>query len=427
MKVLVIGSGGREHALSWKIAQSPIVKKVYVAPGNGGTELEDNISNVNIDVGDIEALSNFALDEEIDLTIVGPEDPLVSGITDIFIEKGLKCFGPSKEAAQLEGSKEFMKQFLKENKIPTAEYQSFKDAKQAIKYVEEKGCPIVIKADGLAAGKGVTIAHTVEEAKEAIYQSLESKVFGEAGKKIVIEEFLDGEEASFIVMTDGTNVIPFASSQDHKALEDNDKGPNTGGMGAYSPAPIVDEYVHEKIMNEIIFPTLKGLRKDGYKYCGFLYAGMMIDKNKKLKVLEFNCRFGDPETQPIMMRLKSDLASLCDQACDDNLIEQPLEWDSRKAIGVVLAARGYPHGYAKGKDITNIPLEKDDLKIFHAGTKIESNSLKSNGGRVLCVTSLGDSVESAQNKAYDAISEIKWEDAFYRKDIGYRAIARERK
>ena len=427
MKVLVVGAGGREHALSWKISQSTLVTSVFVAPGNGGTELEDHLTNVDIQADDIEGLASFALEQGIDLTIVGPEDPLVKGITDRFNDLGLKCFGPSKGAAQLEGSKEFMKDFLQRHHIPTAEYSSFSDTERAIEYVEQKGCPIVIKADGLAAGKGVTIAHTVEEAKEAIYQSLESGVFGEAGKKIVIEEFLDGEEASFIVMTDGTNVIPFASSQDHKALEDNDKGPNTGGMGAYSPAPIVDEYVHEKIMNEIIFPTLKGLRKDGYKYCGFLYAGMMIDKNKKLKVLEFNCRFGDPETQPIMMRLKSDLASLCDQACDDNLIEKPLEWDSRKAIGVVLAARGYPHGYAKGKDITNIPLEKDDLKIFHAGTKIESNSLKSNGGRVLCVTTLGDSVESAQNKAYDAISEILWEDAFYRKDIGYRAIARERK
>ena len=425
MKVLVIGSGGREHALSWKIAQSPIVEKVYVAPGNGGTELEENISNVNIDVGDIEALSNFALDEEIDLTIVGPEDPLVSGITDIFIEKGLKCFGPSKEAAQLEGSKEFMKQFLKENKIPTAEYQSFKDAKQAIKYVEAKGCPIVIKADGLAAGKGVTIAYTLEDAKEAILQSLESEIFGEAGKNIVIEEFLEGEEASFIVITDGTTAIPFASSQDHKARDDGDKGPNTGGMGAYSPAPIVDDSIHSRIMEEVIQPTLKGLNDLGYHYCGFLYAGMMINEQKELKVLEFNCRFGDPETQPIMMRLKSDLADLCYKACEKKLAGESLEWDQRKSLGVVMAAKGYPHKYEKNNEIRNIPEESDEFKVFHAGTKLKDGSLKTNGGRVLCVTALGDSVQSAQAKVYSEIENILWDDGFFRRDIGYRAIQRE--
>ena len=427
MKVLVVGAGGREHALSWRISQSPIVKEVYVAPGNGGTELESLLTNVEIQADDIEGLASFALENEIDLTVIGPEDPLVNGITDRFNELSLKCFGPSKGAAQLEGSKEFMKDFLKRHNIPTAEYSTFDSTKKAIEYVEEKGCPIVIKADGLAAGKGVTIARTVEEAKEAINQSLETKVFGEAGNRIVIEEFLDGEEASFIVMTDGAVVIPFASSQDHKALEDNDKGPNTGGMGAYSPAPIVDDYIHEKIMEEIIHPTLEGLRKDGYKYCGFLYAGMMIDKTGQLKVLEFNCRFGDPETQPIMMRLKSDIADLCNQACEDRLSEQPLEWDQRKALGVVMASKGYPYEYKKGKNITNIPQERNDLKVFHAGTKIESGILQSNGGRVLCITSLGSSVESAQNKAYDALSEIEWEDSFYRKDIGYRAVARESK
>ena len=426
MKVLVVGAGGREHALSWKISQSTLVTSVFVAPGNGGTELEDHLTNVDIQADDIEGLASFALEQGIDLTIVGPEDPLVNGITDRFNDLGLKCFGPSKGAAQLEGSKEFMKDFLQRHHIPTAEYSSFSDTERAIEYVEQKGCPIVIKADGLAAGKGVTIAHTVEEAKEAIYQSLESKVFGEAGKKIVIEEFLDGEEASFIVMTDGTNVIPFASSQDHKALEDNDKGPNTGGMGAYSPAPIVDEYVHEKIMNEIIFPTLKGLRKDGYKYCGFLYAGMMIDKNKKLKVLEFNCRFGDPETQPIMMRLKSDLADLCNQACSNSLEDCPLEWDERKALGVVIASEGYPFEYEKNKEIKNIPYEQEDIKVFHAGTKYEAGKIKSNGGRVLCVTTLGNSVQSAQVKAYNAITKIQWDDAYYRKDIGYRAVEREK-
>ena len=425
MNIGLIGSGGREHALCQKIHESKLIKKIICFPGNAGTaKIAKNIKADILNFREIHQLVQF---HKIDLVIVGPEEPLVRGLVDYLRKKKIKVFGPDKFASRLEGSKAFMKKVCKSNNIPTADYKICKNKKDVLNFLKKSKLPLVVKADGLAAGKGVTIAHTVEEAKEAIHQSLESKVFGEAGKKIVIEEFLDGEEASFIVMTDGTNVIPFASSQDHKALEDNDKGPNTGGMGAYSPAPIVDEYVHEKIMNEVIFPTLKGLRKDGYKYCGFLYAGMMIDKNKKLKVLEFNCRFGDPETQPIMMRLKSDLAALCDQACDDNLIEQPLEWDSRKAIGVVLAARGYPHGYARGKDITNIPSEKDDLKIFHAGTKIESNSLKSNGGRVLCVTTLGDSVESAQNKAYDAISEIVWEDAFYRKDIGYRAIARERK
>lgn len=425
MKVLVVGSGGREHALSWKISQSPLVSEIFVAPGNGGTELEPNITNIDISAEDIEKLSDFALKNKIDLTIVGPEDPLVKGITDRFKEEGLKCFGPSKEAAKLEGSKEFMKQFLQKNHIPTAEYKSFKDAKKAISYVEEKGCPIVIKADGLAAGKGVTIANTIEEAKEAIIQSLESKIFGEAGKKIVIEEFLRGEEASFIVVTDGTNVIPFASSQDHKARDDGDKGPNTGGMGAYSPAPIVDEFIHNKIMEEVIYPTINGLKSSGSPYCGFLYAGMMINEKKELKVLEFNCRFGDPETQPIMMRLKSDLANICYKACEGKLENQTLDWDPRKAIGIVMAANGYPHKYEKNKEIKNLPREQEDFKIFHAGTKYEDGQIKSNGGRVLCVTSLGDSVQSAQKEAYAKIASISWEDAFYRKDIGYRAISRE--
>ena len=431
MNVLVLGSGGREHALSHKIVQSTKCEKLFIAPGNPGTaSLGENVA---IAVDDFEAMKTLVLEKNISMVVVGPEDPLVKGIYDFFKAddslKEVTVIGPSKRGALLEGSKEFSKKFMQKHDVPTAAYQSFtKDTlDQGCAFLETLNPPYVLKADGLAAGKGVLIIDDLQEAKSELKSMLADAKFGAASAKVVIEEFLDGEEASFIVMTDGTNVIPFASSQDHKALEDEDKGPNTGGMGAYSPAPIVDEHVHEKIMNEIIFPTLKGLRKDGYKYCGFLYAGMMIDKNKKLKVLEFNCRFGDPETQPIMMRLKSDLASLCDQACDDNLIDQPLEWDSRKAIGVVLAARGYPYGYAKGKDITNIPSEKDDLKIFHAGTKIESNSLKSNGGRVLCVTTLGDSVESAQNKAYDAISKIEWEDAFYRKDIGYRAIARERK
>ena len=426
MKVLIIGSGGREHALSWKIAQSPLVKSVYVAPGNGGTELESNITNVNISSDDIEGLSTFALKNKINLTIVGPEDPLVKGITDNFTEKGLKCFGPTKDAAKLEGSKDFMKKFLEDNQIPTAEYKSFKCVDRAINYVEEKGCPIVIKADGLAAGKGVTIARTIQEAKDAIVKSLESEIFGEAGKKIVIEEFLEGEEASFIVITDGKTAIPFASSQDHKARDDGDKGPNTGGMGAYSPAPIVNETIHKKIMDDVIYPTIDGLKKLCYPYCGFLYAGMMISKNNEIKVLEFNCRFGDPETQPIMMRLKSDLADICNKACEGKLENQTLDWDSRKAVGIVMAAKGYPNDYKKGGKIKNLPIEHDGFKVFHAGTEYVDGDIRSNGGRVLCITSLGDSVQSAQKKAYSKLSSIKWDDSFYREDIGYRAIEREK-
>ena len=426
MKVLIIGSGGREHALSWKIARSPLVKSVYVAPGNGGTDLEPNIANVNISSDDIEGLSTFALNNKIDLTIVGPEDPLVNGITDNFTKKGLKCFGPTKNAARLEGSKEFMKKFLEDNQIPTAEYQSFQNIEEAVNYIEEKGCPIVIKADGLAAGKGVTIAHTIEEAKDAIVKSLESEIFGEAGKKIIIEEFLEGEEASFIVITDGKTAIPFASSQDHKARDDGDQGPNTGGMGAYSPAPIVNENIHKKIMDDVIYPTINGLKKLGYPYCGFLYAGMMISKNNEIKVLEFNCRFGDPETQPIMMRLKSDLADICNKACEGKLENQTLDWDSRKAVGIVMAAKGYPNDYKKGGKIKNLPIEHDGFKVFHAGTEYVDGDIRSNGGRVLCITTLGDSVQSAQKKAYSKLSSIKWDDSFYREDIGYRAIEREK-
>ena len=425
MKVLVIGAGGREHALSWKISQSPIVTNVFVAPGNGGTELERLITNIDIQSNDIEGLADFASKEGIDLTIIGPEDPLVNGITDRFNELGLKCFGPTKGGAQLEGSKEFMKEFLIRHNIPTAHYGVFTDSTKAMEYAIEKGFPIVIKADGLAAGKGVTIAYSIEEAKMAINLSLESGVFGKAGRKIIIEEFLTGEEASFIVMTDGINAIPFPSSQDHKARDEMDKGPNTGGMGAYSPAPVVDEMVHKKIMNEIIHPTLSGLKKENLEYIGFLYAGMMIDKNKNLKVLEFNCRFGDPETQPIMMRIKSDLADLCFKACENDLENQIIEWDERKSLGVVIAAEGYPFEYEKNKEIKNIPFEEEDLKVFHAGTELSDEGLKSNGGRVLCVTALGSSVQSAQKKAYNVASKITYKDSFYRKDIGYRAIERE--
>ena len=425
MKVLIVGSGGREHALSWKISKSSLVKEIFVAPGNGGTELENSIINIDIQADDIEGLAQFAINEKIDLTIIGPENPLVNGITDKFEESGLRCFGPSKGAAQLEGSKEFMKDFLKKYNIPTAEYSAFTDPIKAIDYVREKGCPIVIKADGLAAGKGVTIANNFDEAKEAIDKALESGIFGEAGRKIVIEEFLYGEEASFIVMTDGITAIPFPTSQDHKARDEMDRGPNTGGMGAYSPAPVVDSIVHKKIMQDVIYPTLKGLQEESLKYVGFLYAGMMIDQDKNLKVLEFNCRFGDPETQPIMMRLKSDLADLCFKACESNLSNQTLEWDKKKSLGVVIAAEGYPSKYEINKKIKNIPSEKNDLKVFHAGTRFQEDSLTSNGGRVMCVTALGSTIQSAQKKVYNAISEIAYEDAFYRKDIGYRAIARE--
>ena len=425
MKVLIVGSGGREHALSWKISQSPKVTDIFVAPGNGGTELEKKITNINIDSSDIEGLLNFAKSEQIDLTIVGPEDPLVNGITNRFEEMNLMCFGPTKEAAQLEGSKEFMKIFLEKYSIPTAQYESFTNEKEALDFIEKKGCPIVIKADGLAAGKGVTIANTLDEAKETIHELMNSKIFGDAGKKVVIEECLFGEEASFIVMTDGKTAIPFASSQDHKARDDGDKGPNTGGMGAYSPAPIVDKEIHNKIMNEVIYPTLQGLEKEGLKYIGFLYAGMMIDSSNNLKVLEFNCRFGDPETQPIMMRLKSDLAKLCLDACKHKLQNSELDWDDRKSLGVVMASKGYPFQYENNQDIKNLPESQSDLKVFHAGTKVENGVVKSNGGRVLCVTSLGSSVHSAQQKAYNAVSKISWKNSYYRKDIGYKAVKRE--
>ena len=426
MKVLVVGSGGREHALAWKLSKSSLVSEIFVAPGNGGTEIEESIQNIAIDSNDIEGLSNFAKKLGIDLTIVGPEDPLVNGITDKFQDEGLLCFGPSKDAARLEGSKEFMKDFLLRNKIPTASYKTFTDSKKAINYIEEQGCPIVIKADGLAAGKGVTVAFEINQAKEAVNQSLNSKVFGDAGTKIVVEEYLEGEEASFIVLTDGNKVIPFASSQDHKARDNGDLGPNTGGMGAYSPAPVVTDSVHKKILDEVIYPTIEGLNSEGSSYCGFLYAGVMVDQNQNIKILEFNCRFGDPETQPIMMRLKSDLAELCFKACKKELSNEELQWDSRKSLGVVMASGGYPFDYKKGNIIEGITEELEDLKVFHAGTIYEEGSIKSNGGRVLCVTALGESVLLAQKKAYDAISKIKWKDSFYRNDIGYRAIEREK-
>ena len=426
MKVLVVGGGGREHALAWKLSKSNIVTEVFVAPGNGGTEIEELIQNIDIEANDLEKLSTFAIKEGVDLTIVGPEDPLVEGITDKFQEAGLLCFGPSKDAARLEGSKEFMKDFLIRHNIPTAHYETFTDSKKAISYIKEQGCPIVIKADGLAAGKGVTVALNIDQAIEAVNQSLESKTFGEAGSKIVVEEYLEGEEASFIVLTDGNTIIPFASSQDHKARDEGDLGPNTGGMGAYSPAPVVTKPIHEKILKEVIMPTVEGLKSEGSNYCGFLYAGIMVDANEQIKVLEFNCRFGDPETQPIMMRLKTDLAQLCLKACKKELSDEKLDWDERKSLGVVMASGGYPFAYEKGNIIEGITEESEDLKVFHAGTIYEEGHIKSSGGRVLCVTALGDSVSLAQKKAYDAIASINWKDCFYRNDIGYRAIEREK-
>ena len=426
MKVLVVGGGGREHALAWKLSKSSLVSEIFVAPGNGGTEIEESIQNIAIDSNDIEGLSDFAKKSGIDLTIVGPEDPLVNGITDKFQNEGLLCFGPSKDAARLEGSKEFMKDFLLRNEIPTASYETFTDSEKAINYIKKQGCPIVIKADGLAAGKGVTVAFDIDQAIEAVNQALNSKVFGDAGAKIVVEEYLEGEEASFIVLTDGNKVIPFASSQDHKARDNGDLGPNTGGMGAYSPAPVVTNSVHEKILKEVIYPTVEGLNSEGSTYCGFLYAGVMVDEKQNIKVLEFNCRFGDPETQPIMMRLKTDLAALCLKACKKKLSNEELDWDTRKSLGVVMASGGYPYNYEKGDIIQGIMEESEDLKVFHAGTIFEEGSIKSNGGRVLCVTTLGESVLLAQKKAYDAISKIKWKDCFYRNDIGYRAIEREK-
>ena len=427
MKILIVGSGGREHALAWKASRSDLTSEIYVAPGNGGTALERDITNVEISAEDIDGLASFALKNKIDLTIVGPEVPLVLGITDEFKKKGLRCFGPSKDAARLEGSKDFMKDFLSRNNIPTALYKSFTDINLAKDYVKNHSIPVVIKADGLAAGKGVIIANSTEEAVEAIEQCMEDKEFGEAGSKVVIEEFLEGEEASFIVLTDGNVILPLASSQDHKARDDGDKGPNTGGMGAYSPAPVVTTNLHKKIMDEVIIPTIEGLNKEGMNYCGFLYAGLMIDKNKNIKVLEFNCRFGDPETQPILLRMKSDLINLCFEAAEGKLVESEIVWDERVSLGVVMAAGGYPNNYDKGFEISGLlEDETEDLKIFHAGTSLnKEDKVVTNGGRVLCVTALGSNTKEAKEKAYQRVKSIKWEKAYFRRDIGYRALNRE--
>ncbi|ABR74513.1 phosphoribosylamine--glycine ligase [Actinobacillus succinogenes] len=426
MNILIIGNGGREHALAWKAAQSPLADKVFVAPGNAGTASEANIENVNIGVTDVTALVKFAQENNIGLTIVGPEAPLVVGVVDAFEAAGLTIFGPRQSAAQLEGSKAFTKDFLARHKIPTAEYQNFTDVEQALAYVREKGAPIVIKADGLAAGKGVIVAMTLNEAEDAIKDMLSGNVFGEAGSRVVIEEFLDGEEASFIVMVDGEHVEPMATSQDHKRVGEGDKGLNTGGMGAYSPAPVVTQEIHDRVMAQIIYPTVRGMAAENNVYKGFLYAGLMIDKNGQPKVIEFNCRFGDPETQPIMMRLKSDLVELCLKACQGELDQIKSEWAQEAALGIVLAAEGYPGDYRKGDEIYGIPTQPaQDEKIFLAGVAEKDGKPVTNGGRVLCVTALGNSVFEAQQKALKLAEQVNWTGRFYRRDIGYRAVARE--
>ncbi|MCU5781186.1 phosphoribosylamine-glycine ligase [Alcanivorax balearicus MACL04] len=426
MKVLIIGSGGREHALAWKVAQPEHVEKVLVAPGNAGTAREAKLENVAVDVLDLPALADLAEREQVALTIVGPEAPLVAGVVDYFQERGLRCFGPSKAAAQLEGSKAFTKDFLARHRIPTAAYGNFTDVDEALAYVREQGAPIVIKADGLAAGKGVIVAMTLQEAEDAVRDMLAGNRFGDAGHRVVVEEFLDGEEASFIVMADGEHILPMATSQDHKRVGDGDTGPNTGGMGAYSPAPVVSDEVYQRIMDQVIRPTVAGMAAEGMPYTGFLYAGLMIDATGQPKVIEYNCRFGDPETQPIMLRLQSDLAGLCQAALDRRLDQVEAQWDPRPALGVVLAAGGYPDDYDKGDAIEGLDQADSDLvKVFHAGTREQGGQVVTNGGRVLCVTALGDSVADAQRNAYQGVARISWKDAYHRTDIGYRAVARE--
>lgn len=426
MKILVVGGGGREHALAWKLAQSSRVETVYVAPGNAGTASEPKVENVAIGADDLNALFEFAKNRSIALTVVGPEAPLVSGIVDRFQQAGLRCFGPSQAAAQLEGSKTFTKDFLARHQIPTAAYQSFTDQLAALDYLHEVGTPIVIKADGLAAGKGVILANSMEEAEAAVGDMLAEASFGPAGTRIVIEEFLQGEEASFIVMVDGEHVLPLATSQDHKARDNGDKGPNTGGMGAYSPAPVVDDRIYQRIMDEVIWPTVKGMSEEGRPYTGFLYAGLMIDSEGTPKVLEYNCRFGDPETQPILLRLKSDLVELIDAALDKQLDQVSVAWDQRVALGVVLAAGGYPASYRKGDEIAGLEqADSKDVKTFHAGTKLTDNKVVTNGGRVLCVTALGNTVKEAQTRAYGAVKKISWNKVYYRTDIGHHAVEHE--
>ncbi len=431
MKVLVIGSGGREHALAWRAIQSSQVETVYVAPGNAGTELEAGVENIPLAAEDIDGLLLFATEQQIELTIVGPEAPLVAGIVDRFSEAGLACFGPTAAAAQLEGSKAFAKDFMARHGIPTAAYGNFTDIAEATAFIHEHGAPIVVKADGLAAGKGVIIAQTIDEAEIAVRDMLADNAFGEAGHRVVIEEFLEGEEASFIVMADGKNVLPLATSQDHKARDEGDLGPNTGGMGAYSPAPVINQELHQRAMQTVILPTVRGMAEQGMPFTGFLYAGLMISPDGETRVLEFNVRFGDPETQPIMMRLQSDLAALCLAAVNGELDQVDAQWDPRPALGVVMAADGYPGSYSKGHVISGLAevdlvgANQGDTKVFHAGTALQGDQVVATGGRVLCVCALADSVKEAAMAAYSGCDKIHWDGTFFRRDIGYRAIARE--
>lgn len=425
MNVLVIGSGGREHALAWKAAQSERVNTVYVAPGNAGTASEPGLENVSIDVMDFAAQADFAEQNNVGLTIIGPEAPLVEGVVNYFAGRELRCFGPSEGAAQLEGSKAFTKDFLARHDIPTGAYANFTELEPALAYLREKGAPIVVKADGLAAGKGVIVAETLERAEAAVTDMLSGNAFGEAGCRVVIEEFLEGEEASFIVMVDGKHVLPMATSQDHKRIGEGDTGPNTGGMGAYSPAPVVDEVIYQRIMDQVIMPTVNGMAAEGNDYTGFLYAGLMISPQGEPKVIEYNCRFGDPETQPIMVRLQSDLVALCEQALDGKLDQASAYWDARCAIGVVLAAGGYPGSYSKGTVIHGLAAEQEaGIKVFHAGTAQDNGNIVTSGGRVLCVTALGEDIADAQKACYRAADKINWDGVTLRRDIGWRAIAR---
>jgi phosphoribosylamine---glycine ligase len=428
MDVLIVGSGGREHALAWKAGRSPRVQKVFVAPGNAGTAQEPGVENLDIGSDDIDALIAFVRQQGVGLTIIGPEAPLVAGITDAFREAGLACFGPTRDAARLEGSKAFCKNFLARHHIPSGEYQTFTESAPAVAYIRRHGVPVVVKADGLAAGKGVIIAGSESEAIAAVEGMLSGKDFGEAGKKVIIEECLEGEEASFIAMVDGEHILPLATSQDHKARNNGDRGPNTGGMGAYSPAPVITPELFDRVMKEIIRPTVRGMAAEGCPYTGFLYAGLMISEDGTPRVLEYNCRFGDPETQPIILRLKSDLVDICLAAQERRLDEVAVEWDQRVALGVVMAAGGYPLNYRKGDRIYGLPQhEAEGIKIFHAGTRMENNQVVTNGGRVLCVTALGATVREAQARAYEHAKRIQWDGVYYRTDIGYRAVAREYK
>jgi len=422
MKILLIGSGGREHALAWKMARSPRVQKVFVTPGNGGTANQKNEGIENLPISDLQELADFAKREQIAFTVVGPEAPLAAGIVDVFRNHGLRIFGPTQLAAQLESSKDFSKAFMKRHGIPTADYQTFSNASEAHNYIDQKGAPIVIKADGLAAGKGVVVAMSLPEAHMAVDMMLSDNKLGNAGARVVIEEFLIGEEASFIVLVDGKNVVPLATSQDHKRLHDGDQGPNTGGMGAYSPAPLVTPQIHARAMREVIMPTILGMKADGIPYTGFLYAGLMINPDGRIKTLEFNCRMGDPETQPIMARLESDLVDALDKAIDGKLDAVELKWDRRIALGVVLAAHQYPDTPRSGDRISGIPAPTNDQIVFHAGTKIHDGNLLTSGGRVLCVVGLADTVKAAQQKAYSAVQQIHFDGMQYRKDIGFRAI-----